>query len=122
LTFFTKFDTISQNHVQSYSFDVPKGLDSSNTIKYIKRISLESHGSTPSARNTWVAALFNSPQRVPTRHSELHQNRSPCFGCSLSGTSNFSPKIPVFDPLDPKPCTLVYKNQKSFKRRTNIES
>jgi hypothetical protein len=44
---FQKFHSIPQNQVQSISFDVSKGLGSSKTIKYIKRIELEQSGSIP---------------------------------------------------------------------------
>ena len=48
----------------------------------------------------------------------------PYFGCSLSGTSNFSHQNPNFDPLDPKfdPKTYTHdcKHKKAFKTTTNI--
>ena len=79
---------------------------------YIQRISLELPESISNARNDPKHGRL----LCATRHNELHENRSPCFGCSLSGTSNFSLKIPIFDPVDPKfdpqTCTLVYKHKK----------
>jgi hypothetical protein len=55
LTFFTKFDKVSRIQVRSNSIDVPKGLENSNTAKYVKGISLDGPDRSPNTQTskTW---------------------------------------------------------------------
>jgi len=128
LNIFKKLRYDSQNQIQSNSIDVSKGLESSNIIKYIKRISLDDPDRFPMPRTpkTWVSVPVQLATTSSNSPSELHHNRSPCSWVFLSGNPQISHQNPNFDPLDPKfdpkTCTLIYKHQKAFKTTTNIES